>query len=34
MTEVKNEKVRGPKRIKLATQFCLTKGPIGKNIFI
>jgi hypothetical protein len=32
-----NEKVRGTKRIKLtklATQFWLTKGPIGENIFI
>jgi hypothetical protein len=34
MTKVKNEKVKGPKRIKLATQFCLTKNPIGENIFI
>jgi len=36
-TKVTNEKVRGPKRIKLtklATQFWLTRGPIGENIFI
>jgi len=34
---MKNGKVRGPKYTRLAkltTQFWLTKGPIGENIFI
>ena len=34
MTKVTSEKVKGPKRIKLAIQLWLTKGPIGENIFI
>jgi len=34
MTKVTNGKVEGPKCIKLTTQFWLTKGPIGENIFI
>jgi len=33
-TKVTSGKVGGPKSIKLATQFWLTKGPIHENIFI
>jgi len=37
MTKMTSEKIEGPKYIRLAklvTQFWLTKGSIGENIFI